>query len=368
VKRGTTIGKTGLRMAIGAALLVWIFHTIFVLEGRHAWQQLGHSWETLTRFEQWKVAWLHGPQELWETVSLVKPLALVLSLVFMGLTLFLGMMRWRLVLGVQGLHLSFGRTAEISLVAHFFNSFLLGSTGGDLLKAYYAARETQHKKTEAVVTVLIDRLIGLFAMLLFACLLMIPNFDLLASHRRLAALAWVIFLMMVGCGTVVALSFWGGLSRHLPQARLWLKSLPKGELLERALDAARQFGRDRRFLFKAFALSMGINLCCVLQILVLVWGFNLQVPILPFFVIVPAIVCISALPITPNGLGVRENLYVWMLAVPQIGVPAAYGLSLSLLAYAGSLAWSVAGGLVYIMRKDADRLVEVNEVSETTHA
>ena len=41
---------------------------------------------------------------------------------------------------------------------------LLGSTGGDLLKAYYAARESHHKKTEAVVTVFVDRLIGLFSM------------------------------------------------------------------------------------------------------------------------------------------------------------------------------------------------------------
>ena len=47
--------------------------------------------------------------------------------------------------------------------AQFFNAFLLGSTGGDLLKAYYAARETHHKKTEAVVTVFVDRIIGLFS-------------------------------------------------------------------------------------------------------------------------------------------------------------------------------------------------------------
>ena len=53
-------------------------------------------------------------------------------------------------------------------MAQFFNAFLLGSTGGDLLKAYYAARETHHRKTEAVVTVLVDRLIGLFSMLALA--------------------------------------------------------------------------------------------------------------------------------------------------------------------------------------------------------
>src|SRR5207247_3172917 len=102
------------------------------------------------------------------------PIALLLSVLFVGLTILLGVVRWRMVLHVHGIHLSLGRAMEISLVAHFFNSFLLGSTGGDLLKAYYAARETHHKKTEAVVTVAVDRLLGLLAMLVFACAMMLP--------------------------------------------------------------------------------------------------------------------------------------------------------------------------------------------------
>jgi uncharacterized membrane protein YbhN (UPF0104 family) len=47
-----------------------------------------------------------------------------------------------------------------------------------------------------------------------------------------------------------------------------------------------------------------------IQVLVLAWGLKLDVAALPLFVIVPIIICISALPITPSGLGVRENLYV----------------------------------------------------------
>src|SRR4030095_2470650 len=110
---------------------------------------------------------------------------LVVSLLLIAVTLFLGIVRWRMVLEVQGLQLPFRRATEISLVAHFFNSFLLGSTGGDLMKAYYAARETHHKKTEAVGTVFVDRLVGLWAMLLFAGLMMLANLELLFDHRRL---------------------------------------------------------------------------------------------------------------------------------------------------------------------------------------
>jgi uncharacterized membrane protein YbhN (UPF0104 family) len=64
--------------------------------------------------------------------------------------------------------------------------------------------------------------------------------------------------------------------------------------------------------------------------------------------IVPAIICISALPITPSGIGVRENLYVWLLGATAIGIEAKAALSLSLLAFAGSLLWSLIGGAVYL--------------------
>src|SRR5206468_11926594 len=113
------------------------------------------------------------PRELWHRLVLVDGTARLLSLVLMGVTIVLGVFRWRMVLRVYGLELSLGRAAEISFIAHFFNSFLLGSTGGDLSKAYYAARETHHKKTHVVVTVVVDLFLGLFAMRVFVCLVLV---------------------------------------------------------------------------------------------------------------------------------------------------------------------------------------------------
>ena len=76
----------------------------------------------------------------------------------------------------------------------------------------------------------------------------------------------------------------------------------------------------------------------------------------------------TALPITPSGLGVRENLFVFMLADPSIAVAATPALSLSLLAYAGSLLWSLVGGVVYLMFREKHHLaeteLEVNKESD----
>jgi len=348
--------RAGWRVALCAVLLAWIFQSIFLSAGKAA---AGPEWDQLGRLEQWHRAWTVGPAELWQKISRVAPAALAASLVCVLLTILLNVARWRMVLRVQGLDLSWGRATGITFVAQFFNAFLLGSTGGDVIKAFYAARETHHKKTEAVVTVFVDRLLGLWAMLLFAALMMIPNAGLLRRHRELGLPALFILAMLGGATVVLGVAFWSGLSRRFPRARHWLRRFPKGELLERSLDSCRHFGKSKGFLAKAIGLSLVVNAACVLQMALLSAGMNASVSFSDWLVIVPMIFCIAALPITPSGLGVRENLFVLMLAVPEIGVPKTTALSLSLLAYAGSLFWSLAGGIVYLGLKKKEHLEEV---------
>lgn len=345
------IWAAGWRVVVCVLLLLWIFHTIFLQEGRLAAEAQHLDWNSLSRWEQARQGWHFGPPELWRKLSLIHPALFALSALVMGTTLLLGVVRWRMVLRVHGLLLPWNRALEISLVAHFFNSFLLGSTGGDLMKAYYAARATRHKKTEAVVTVFADRLIGLWAMLLFATLMMFPNARLLLDQQRLRAPALLVLGMMAACSLLVALAFRGGLSRRWSGARDWLRRLPKGPWLERSLESCRRFGRERFFLARTLSISMLLNLACVLQVWVLSRGLHLRIDLLVLLVIVPTIICISALPITPSGLGVRENLFVLTLASPALAVSATAALSLSLLAYAGSLLWSLLGGIVYLTLK-----------------
>jgi hypothetical protein len=358
--------RIGWRLALCAFLLAWIFQSIFLSAGKASALSRQMDWDQMGRLAQWHEAWTAGPRELWQKLSQVQPLALAGSLLCVLLTILLNVARWRIVLEVQGLRLPWGRAAGITFVAQFFNAFLLGSTGGDVIKALYAARETHHKKTEAVVTVFVDRLLGLWAMLLFAALMMIPNAGLLRRHRQLGLPALFILAMLAGASVVLGVAFWSGLSRRFPRARQWLRKLPKGELLERSLDACRHFGRSRGFLLKTIALSLLVNVACVLQLIVLSAGMGVSISTTAWLVIVPMIFCISALPITPSGLGVRENLFVLMLAVPEIHVLKTTALSLSLLAYAGSLFWSLAGGIVYLSLKKKEHLEEVTHGENAT--
>lgn len=351
VKRFVQIGG---RVALCGLLLLWAFHSIFVNEAR-----IGHpegEWAALSRMDQWRRGWSEGPPALWDTLTSVHPGWFALSVVLMGLTLLLGVVRWRMVLRVQGLDLPLGRATEISLVAHFFNSLMLGSTGGDLMKAYYAARETHHKKPEAVTTVFVDRLIGLWAMLLFAGAMMVPNARLFLQGKVEVKIAALLILgMLAACTVIMLLAFRGGVTRHWSGARAWLRRLPKGEHLERSLDACRLFGREPWFVTRTLGVSMLLNLVCVVQWQVVGWGLGLAIPNLAMLVVVPSVICIAALPITPSGIGVREVLFVYMLNDPAL---ATRGLSLALLAYLGFLCWSLIGGGVYLLFKHKHHLSE----------
>jgi len=388
------IWSTGWRVAVGGLLLIWIFHSIFVNEARErskhgelsdAGARIDYrTWQQLPRTEKWRLGWTYGPPALGQTLRSVHPGALALSFMLMGTTLIIGIARWRLVLNVHGLGLPYARAGEISLVAHFFNSFLLGTAGGDVMKAYYAARETHHKKTEAVVTVFVDRIIGLWAMLLFASLMIIPNFQLFErtglrhagsifftdpgeSLRALSGIivnepfvtAAALLLGMMVMGTAfVFLAFRGGVSKKWAGARDRLRRLPKGDYIERSLDSCREFGKQGGFLTRTLALSMVLNFVCVLQFWVLAHGLGMNLPLRALCLVVPTVICISALPVSVSGLGVREYLFVQLLAAPTIGADPTDALSLSLLAFAGSLCWSLVGGVVYMMFKEKHHLAE----------
>ena len=71
--------------------------------------------------------------------------------------------RWYFLVRAQRLPFTLVNGLRLGMVGYFCNTFLPGSVGGDIIKAYFLARE-QSRRTVAVATVLIDRLVGLWAL------------------------------------------------------------------------------------------------------------------------------------------------------------------------------------------------------------
>ena len=84
-----------------------------------------------------------------------------------GLMLAVSAWRWRLLLRLQTIDVSLGTLTKSFLVATFFNNFLPSNIGGDVVRVADTA-PFAGSKTLATTVVLIDRVIGLIALLVLA--------------------------------------------------------------------------------------------------------------------------------------------------------------------------------------------------------
>ncbi|MBX3734868.1 MAG: flippase-like domain-containing protein [Verrucomicrobiae bacterium] len=350
------------RAAAGLLLLGAIFHSIFCNEVQLQLQASGGpSWSSLTRWEQRSLAWTRGPAGLWATIRRLDAVSLATAFLLCGLLVAAGAVRWRRVLREQGLHLSWREVMRISLVAQFFNAFLLGTAGGDVVKAWYAARAAPQRRAEAAVSVFVDRMLGTLGLLLAALLLALPNREFIASFRRYQAVVLVLGAMAVVVAMLLALGFFTDVLRHEGLVGRTLRRIPKGESVVRALSGCRRLGRNPLFLaaMAFWSLLIAAGVAATYGVLARGIGLTLEPRLLAFASL--AVVCLAALPVTPSGLGVRENLFVWLVGLPLFGLKPGLALSLSLLGYTVNLAWSAIGGLVYLLMPRREEFAAVRE-------
>lgn len=346
---------------MACVLLGLILHVIFCNEAQLHLSGSGARWESLGKWEQRRLAWTVGPVELWRTARRLDPLNVLMAFLACGVPILLGGFRWRLALGVQGLTIPLREVVRVSFVAHFFNAFLLGSTGGDVVKAWCAARWTRERRAEAALSVLVDRLVGTLALLVFAVGMMPfawrggDGSALFLARPSYQGVALLVVGMSAVALVMVLVAFYTG---AFGEGAVWgriIQRLPRGNSVVRALRACRLFGRHPTYLLHAAGYSLVINSAIVGTFLAIASGLDLEVPGRVLWFVVPAVVCVAALPVTPSGLGVREHLFVSLLAIPAFpGVKHGEALALALLGYTANLAWSAVGGIVYLMSPGTD--------------
>src|SRR5205823_14676338 len=77
-------------------------------------------------------------------------------------------LRWNLLIGALGLSFSVRETLRAGFLGYLANLMPFGLVAGDSLKAVMLIHRNPGRKTEAVATVIVDRVLGLFALLLLA--------------------------------------------------------------------------------------------------------------------------------------------------------------------------------------------------------
>jgi len=322
----------GAKFAVSIALLAWL---VSHARSNHTFDELAHQpkhWGLLT-------------------------LAFLLVLA----SLLVSIVRWCYLVRALGLPFTLRAGLRLGFVGYLFNFVSLGSVGGDLFKAIFLARELPGHRPQAVATVVLDRLLGLYGLFLLA-----SGFILGSGtwHGPNEDVNMICQLTLVGTlvGTAgLALLFSPGFTHgKLSNA---LRRLPHvGETAAKLLSAVGIYRTKPGVLAGALVMSLGVHVLSTFGIFALASGLPGNRPdLVEHFIIVPLGMLTAALPLPLNGLGafevVVDSLY---RSVPSnVVVPRGQGLIVCLAYRLMTIAIATIGMGYYIGHRR-----EVSEVLE----
>jgi uncharacterized protein (TIRG00374 family) len=252
--------------------------------------------------------------------------------------------RWQILMRVQGMYMSWRRATMLFFVGLFFNLFMPGYTGGDFARLYYLMREFPDKKKESILTVVMDRLIGMAALVLTALLTTILRWQWLQQTPQATVLLWVLLSMVIGFVLITAGSFavtGFKLVDRLPER------FPFRDRLVETSEAYHLFARSKKSLLFAFLLSFPVLFSFYGAFYCTARALGAGVSIMDMCSIMPIVTAIISLPITPSGIGFRESL-LGILLNDLCNVPNEIGVLVSLIGFAYFVVFGVAGGITYL--------------------
>jgi uncharacterized membrane protein YbhN (UPF0104 family) len=236
--------------------------------------------------------------------------------------------RWQLFAKELRFEHTLPQYCAYSFIGLFFSLFLPTLVGGDVMRVWYLNGQSG-RKWAAAASVILERINGLLILIATACVgVLISPVDLpwwiVGSVWGIAACA------CVGLVSTPILQRWQTLSldwRRQLQMFLDLLCFPK-------------------LLVESSVMSILVQIAGVLILWCLGIGLGLDVPLAYYCVLVPMVTLLMLLPISVNGMGVREGGTVLFLAPLGVGESAA--LTLAFLWFATGIAVSLVGGVVYL--------------------
>ena len=273
--------------------------------------------------------------------------------------------RWGLLLRARGLHVSFGKSFRLVMVGSFFNYCMPGSTGGDVVKAYYAAKGSG-RNADAIMSVLFDRIAGLLGLIILgsvAGLFMLGD----PIARQVTISIWLLAVILIAAGLVY---FVPSLRRRFGVD--WMVAKLPGHNLFASIDQAAVAYRNHK---NTATLAVGISILVHMLLITSVasagyslgigHGFGMMAAVLPILFVV------TALPISYQGLGIVEGLGLHLLvqaplctANQLIGMFLLFRVYMVVYGLLGSL--FLLGGDIHMHPQDATDTAQNSPVAAVT--
>ena len=219
-------------------------------------------------------------------------------------------------------------------IGMWFNLSLPTSVGGDVVRVWYLD-DSSGRKLAALASVLLERLNGLLVLIALACAGVLIAPKLITPNQ----LPWWIYACVWGVAACAAVAV-----ACLPIAQRWKKlPLQRRQQLRTMLDL---LGVPKVMTW-ATLMSILVQLIGVVSLWFIGLALGLEIPVAYYCILGPMVSLLTLLPISVNGMGVRELGTVVFLA--PLGVDEDTAKTLAFLWFAVSVTVSLLGGLVYLL-------------------
>jgi len=287
------------------------------------------------------LVYLADLKSLWGALSQLTFLAVFNLAVLAAALIYVSALKWKFFIEAFGRKVSVARLFGLYLVGYFVNLILPSYLGGDVVRSWYIGKDVgQH---EALSATILERYTGLVGMVLLA----------LAFMWFAGSVTWEIRLTVIGVACGLALATVLALSRRLLE-KMERFAFLRGPLkhLSRIQDGLHLARENHSLLLKALALSLVYHTLTVFNTIAAGYAVGwLNPPFWELFVVLPLILLVGALPITPQGLGIQEGAFFFFLS--SVGASPAQALGLALILRAKSYILALLGGLVWLkIRRD----------------
>lgn len=268
---------------------------------------------------------------------------------------FIVIFRWRLLMRPLMPAPSVATLFGIYCIGLFFNLTFPTVVGGDVVKIYYAGRPTR-SYAQSFASTFLDRDAGMLAMMIIACTAILIH-PVHVPGVSVTLIIWGVFALFIIGNLALFTPYFHrlltGLLRRLRVPKIAAK-------IDAISNAFQIMGGRPGVLLGALFISFINQLLVILVTWILAVGLRIHLSFPHFLVFVPVITLISMIPVSLNGMGLRE--YAFMSLFGAVGVPAASCIALGLASSLILVLSSIPGGIVYLFFRSRADMRQMSEM------
>jgi uncharacterized membrane protein YbhN (UPF0104 family) len=286
-------------------------------------------------------------ENLRTTFLSMSPLAAILVIVGYTVGQLLSSVKWWTITRAGGIRTPYSTALKVYFIGMFVNCFSFGMVGGDAVRGILVA-QGQPKKTEGIASVIADRIHGLTVL---SCLALATSFFIGNDRvpQNLIQFLWLMVLGFIGAWLIG------------PWILVNFPLLKNTKLSAKLQQVAAIFPRDPKTLAVITGISVVFHTLQISLHAVMAAGMGIDIPLATLFVVIPFVNIASSLPISWQGLGVRENSYIFFLTAAPAIVSKEQAVAFGALWLLAVTVSSAIGGIVALVSGDLRTLKSTAE-------